>query len=490
MNNENTMVWPLETGNWDSSSGSFQLVSTQLGNTVSKQLPAADLACLMLMRKASTDGSLFPPEFNYSPLDGTPLAAPARPAAETGWIPPFGARSVAMARSSEVLGLRKSQRTLALASPDSYHADSDADATLPVPPPGEYQFISGQFGTPAEVLLALDPAKGSLFVWLPESTRWQAVEGNSSSLLAESHIPRAGWRCELVSGFHSTLLLGTDAGLARLVVDLPALRYQVSYSGTGAAIGAPVTFNQQVWLPLQQADGSLHFAQIAPDGQPGASIKVDHAPAKLSAGSTPVAYGRMAVWLYAQGQLHVQQQADGSVSAQFIAWPAQITPEFSFGSPYQDSAGTLWQLCFDQQAGHYVYVELGKLQPQQQPALSPRFCSGSINYRFASKLKNNPWEEPEHGDDGAASENVIPLLEVGDKGVVGLKLGNTQSLTALLENADRMRLQLVWDDDDTETAFHTGVVAQPWNMRLFTYQDKLWAYHPQLARIDGWNLAS
>lgn len=489
MNNENTMVWPLDTGNWDSSNGSFQLVRTHLGYAVSQQLPAADLAHFMRMRKASTDGSLFPPEFNYSPVDGSTLAGTASPAAESGWIPPFGARSVTMARSSEVLGLRKSQRTLALANPASYHADSAADASLPVPPPGEYQFISGQFGTSAEALLALDPAKGSLFVWLPESARWQAVEGSSNSLLAESRIARASWRCELLSGFHSTLLLGTEAGLARLVVDLPALRYQVSYCGNGVAIGAPVTFNQQVWLPLQQPDGSLHFAQTSADGQSGATIKVSNAPASLGSGSPPVAYGRMAVWLYGEGQLHLQQQADGSVSAQFIAWPAQVTPEFSFGSPYQDAAGSLWQLCFDHQAGNYLYVELGKLQPQRQPALSPRFCSGSINYRFASKLKKNPWEEPEHGDDGAASENVIPLLEVGDSGVVGLKLGNTQALASLLENPDRMRLLMIWDDDDTETAFHTGVVAQPWHMRLFTYQDKLWAYHPQLARIDGWTLA-
>jgi len=59
----------------------------------------------------------------------------------------------------------------------------------------------------------------------------------------------------------------------------------------------------------------------------------------------------------------------------------------------------------------------------------------------------------------------------------------------MLESSERMRFQLLWDDDDAETVFHTGVVSQPWLLRLFTHDNKLWAYHPQLARLEGWNLA-
>lgn len=491
MNKENTSLWPLGSGNWDASdhSAGFQLVSTALGHAVARQLSAADLAGFLQLRSAPGSNACFPPEFAYSPLDGSPLAPhPATDAADS-WIPPFGSCSVNTARSSEALGLRKAQRTLALSPHGQYDAERDADATLPVPPPGEYQFISSQFGTSGPALLALDPAKGSLFVWLPASASWQAIEGAGGRLLAESHLPRPNWRCELLTGFHGELLLATDAGLARLIVDLPALQYQVSYSGAGAAVGAPVAFNQRIWLPLQDAGGSLRFGQFASDGRAGDMVEIANAPPRLSGGSGPVAYGRMAVWLYEQGQLHLQQQADGSVSAQFIAWPAHITPEYAFGSPYQGPSGALWQLCFDHQAGSYLYLELGKLQPQQEAALTPRFCSGYINYRFASKLKKSPWLEPEQGDDGAANEVVIPLLETGAGGVLGIKLRNTLALSTMLDSSERMRWQLLWDDDDAETVFHTGVVSQPWLLRLFTHDNKLWAYHPQLARIEGWNLA-
>ncbi len=491
MNNENTSLWPLGSGNWDASdhSAGFQLVSTALGHAVAGHLPAADLASFLQMRTVPGSHASFPPEFDFSPFDGSPLAPRRAAGAADSWIPPFGSCSVSTARNSEALGLRKAQRTLALSAQGQYHAERDADASLPVPPPGEYQFISSQFGSSGPALLALDPAKGSLFVWLAASASWQAIEGAGGRLLAESHLPRRSWRCELLTAFHGTLLLATDAGLARLVVDLPALQYQVSYSSGTAAVGAPVAFNQRIWLPLQDADGKLRFGQFGSDATAGDMVEIANAPARLSGGSSPVAYGRMAVWLYEQGQLHLQQQADGSFSAQFIAWAPHITPEYDFGSPYQGPSGALWQLCFDHQAGSYLYLELGKLQPQQEAALTPRFCSGHINYRFASKLKKSPWLEPEQGDDGAANEVVIPLLETGKGGVVGVKLRDILALSTMLESSERMRFQLIWDDDDAETVFHTGVVSQPWLLRLFTHDNKLWAYHPQLARIEGWNLA-
>ncbi|MYM89799.1 hypothetical protein GTP91_21785 [Rugamonas sp. FT82W] len=489
---KNTGEWQLDSGIWltENIESGFKLVRTAAGHVASPKLKTEDMALFMQTLKSANDTAQFPPEFQYSPANGTPLVAPLAGDVTAPWIPPFGARPIAEALNAEATGLRKSSVTFTLLNKADFNGESEEDAVLPVPPPGEYQFFSGAFGTRANALLAVDTGKGMLFGWLPASENWQALHSASGPLLSESSLPRDSWRGEMATAFYSRLYLPTAAGLACVTPDLPALQYEVSYIGKGAAVGAPVVFNHTVWAPLQLSDGSLQIVGVDADGAACAPLAVSGAPRHLEGVSLPVAYGRMAVWPCQNGQLHLQLQADGSVAAQFLPWPASIVPHFQFGSPYQSSTGALWQLCFDNQEGYYTYLELGKAVPERERADAPRFCSGSVNYRFAAKLKSQPWREPEQGDDVAASEVVIPLLEVGPGAVVGMRLSSRQGLAALLETTDRTRLQLVWDDDNSETVFHTTVVARPWRLRLFTHGGRVWAYHPELQRICGWSLAA
>ena len=128
-------------------------------------------------------------------------------------------------------------------------------------------------------------------------------------------------------------------------------------------------------------------------------------------------------------------------------------------------------------------------QVEKADALAPRLCSGSFNYRFAAKLKTAPWEEPEHGDDGGKNQAVMPLLESGTGGsVFGVKFATSAGLSSVLRSSDRLAAQLVQDDELRETVFHTFAVSEPWRLRLFVHEGMLWAYHPLLSRIDGWNL--
>jgi hypothetical protein len=84
---------------------------------------------------------------------------------------------------------------------------------------------------------------------------------------------------------------------------------------------------------------------------------------------------------------------------------------------------------------------------------------------------------------------VMPLLELGQRaGVLALKMDCNAALTKLLHSPDRVRAQLIYDDDDSVIVFHTIAVSKPWELRLFLHDDHLWAYHPSLQRMLGWDV--
>jgi len=489
---EKTGEWHLASGTWlvqdlaDRNHGP-QLVRTRLGHDISPELQAADIASLMQLRAASGSAARYPAEFQHSPATGAPLPAPASVARP--WIPPSGAKAVRDVTQGDVVGLRQTAAPLHLQNKASYHAESEPSARIRLPPSGDYQFLSARFGTHANGLLALNPEKGSLFAWLPASARWAPLHGVGDVFLAESSLPYAAWRAELHHDFNSRLFVATDAGLACVTPDLAALQYEISYTGSGPVVGAPLVFQGLVWAPVQQGIGQVTLVCVEANGQPGAAVQLADVPPLHGIGA-PVGYGRTAVWPCAAGQLVLQRKPDGSFASQFLPWPAGMAPQFAFGSPYLAKDGDLWQLCFDSIQHTYAYVALGKQQAEIQPAQGPRLGSGAMNYRFATRHHQAPWTEPEHGDDGATSDMVIPLLEVGPHSTIGVKLTSTLAVADTLASTERLRVQLVWDDNDSDTTFNTSVLPQPWALRLFTYDGKVWAYHPELKEILGWNLTA
>lgn len=489
---EKTGEWHLGSGTWqvqdlaDRNHGP-QLVRTRLGHDIAPDLLPADIASLMQARAADGAAALYPPEFNYSPVNGARLATP--PASGAPWVPPAGAYPVRQVTQGHVVGLRQTSVPLHLQDKAGFHAESEPAARIKLPPSGDYQFISAPFGTHANALLAVNPEKGSLFAWLPASARWAPLHGVGGVFLAESNLPYAAWRAELHHNFNSRVFVATDAGLACVTPDLAALQYEVRYAGDGPAVGAPLTFQGLVWAPVQQGPGQVALVSLDANGQPGAPVLLNDAPPLFGMGA-PVGYGRTAIWPCMTGQLVLQRKPDGGFAAQFFPWPAGMAPQFAFGSPYLAKDGDLWQLCFDSNNHSYAYVALGKPLPEIEPALGPRLSSGAMNYRFATKHHQAPWTEPEHGDDGATNAVVIPLLEVGPRSTIGIKLASTVAVAQTLASTDRLRFQLVWDDHDGETTFNTSVLPQPWTLRLFTHDGKVWAYHPELKDILGWNLTA
>lgn len=91
-------------------------------------------------------------------------------------VPPFGAAPIALRASRAARGLRQAVMAIKFARQDQRRPDADPDATLGLPPPGDYAYFSTPAGSRIAVLLALDPAKGLLYLLLPASKRWELLE--------------------------------------------------------------------------------------------------------------------------------------------------------------------------------------------------------------------------------------------------------------------------------------------------------------------------
>ncbi|MDZ5632810.1 hypothetical protein [Janthinobacterium sp. GMG1] len=492
MDHKTSGDWPLPSGAWHvDDEGAWSMQRSADGQNVSPLVSHADIGKLMHARRlpAAAGASVrqFPPEFAFDPASGAALQVPPDAAATLPWVPPYGAYPVSDVPPAGPAGLRQASVPLKLADQRAREEHAQADASLPMPPPGEYEFFSAQFGTSAAALLALEPRKAVLHAWLPASKRWLALDPDYGSLLAESDLAHGAWRAELVPEFNSVLVLPTSHGLACIRPDVPSLTYVVEHVGGAPCVAAPVWFQNRLWAPLRDDDGRIRFVNLDAQQKPGSDVLLDGV-LDLGTVSAPVAYNRMAVWPCANGQLRLQLQPDGNVAASFTPWPEGLVPHFEFGSPYVSRDGGLWQLCFERSRGTYVYVKLGA-QSERADALAPRLCSGSFNYRFATKLKTAPWEEPEHGDDGGKNQAVMPLLESsGGNSVFGVKFATSAGLSSVLRSNERLAAQLVQDDELRETVFHTFAVSEPWRVRLFVHEGTLWAYHPLLSRIDGWAL--
>ncbi|MGK5063173.1 hypothetical protein [Janthinobacterium sp. LB3P112] len=492
MDHKTSGDWPLPSGVWHvDDDGAWSMQRSADGQNVTPLVSQADIGKLMLARRlpaaAAAPVRQFPPEFSFDPGSGTALQVPPDTSATPPWVPPYGAYPVSDVPPAGPAGLRQASVPLKLADQRAREEHAQADASLPMPPPGEYEFFSARFGTSAPALLALEPRKAVLHAWLPASKRWLALEPESDSLLAESELAHGAWRAELVPEFNSVLVLPTSHGLACIRPDVPSLTYVVEHVGGAPCVAAPVWFQNRLWAPLRDDDGRIRFVNLDAQQKPGSDVLLDGL-FDLGAVSAPVAYNRMAVWPCANGQLRLQLQPDGNVAASFTPWPEGLVPHFEFGSPYVSRDGGLWQLCFERSRGTYVYVKLGA-QSERADALAPRLCSGSFNYRFATKLKTAPWEEPEHGDDGGKNQAVMPLLESNaGNSVFGVKFATSAGLSSVLRSSERLAAQLVQDDELRENVFHTFAVSEPWRLRLFVHESTLWAYHPLLSRIDGWAL--
>jgi hypothetical protein len=298
---------------------------------------------------------------------------------------------------------------------------------------------------------------------------------------------------EVVEGARcATLYFPTARGLAAVTPTLIGLSYAVKYFGAGPALGGPVAWAGQVWLPVLGKKGVVNLV-----GKPRAAAKPivlpTTAPAPKNGFEAPVFDPLHVIWPSEEGQLIVRLDQNGKKETDWIAWPDGLRPTFSLGCPYLSRSGSFWQLCSRGQNESLEYVQMGKLGPERAAVDAPRLGTGHISYRKEQRIGGEPWREPAHVSDGESSEIVVPLIESElERAVVGLRVDAPQGVLALLEaDGDRHRAVLqVQAENRADVLFGTLSVTRPWLASLFVYDAHLWVYHPELSQPLGWKLAS
>jgi hypothetical protein len=485
--------WPLRSGTWyrDLRTDSWRLATTRDGTVASAKLPTEDLGRLVGAMRDSSTGQWFPSDFAYSPRTGTALHVPIS-CLDSPWVPPFGASALADIGTPAARGLRQTPAPLNLARFDGrLDPASDADRTLPALPAGQYRFLVHKLDVAESTLMAIEPEHGSLFVLLPESRTWTPLECPAGGALAGAPKNSRGWRMEVVGARRASLYLPTANGLAAVRPTLIGLSYAAEYFGQGPALGGPVAWAGEVWLPVLGGKGDVNLVGKPPGTDPPIVLPTS-AAASRSGFEAPVFDPMHVIWPNEKGQLILRLDEDGQKEADWIAWPDGLRPAFSLGCPYLSLAGTFWQPCWrGRQNGPLEYVQMGQPKPERVAVDAPRLGTGHISYRNAQRIQGDPWKEPKRLSSGASSEVVLPLIESElERAVVGLRIDAPQGVLALLESSQeehRAVLQLQ-AEGRPEVRFGTLSVTRPWLTSLFVYDAHLWVYHPELPQALGWKL--
>jgi len=495
--------WHLASGVWRrvDDAISWLPVARADGISVSDRLSPSER--LALVRTSASGRSsaggpiLYPAEFVFSPDSGERLI-PTRNPDSAPWIPPFGAPPVrpGSGQVSDARGLRQTMFNFQLTQPIRSGsrlrrlATDDPDRTIPAPPPGQYELAVGQFGTEVDVLLAIEPEKGALLVWLPNSKRWELLGHEGGGPLAEASVPLAQWRAELLhDGVGTMLCLPTIAGLAVVRPDCLALSFSVTYLGGGVAVGAPVLWGGEAWAPLHDASGAIALVGVSQSGEivrtQLSSIQVPE-----EGFGEPVCDAQQIIWPAKDGQLVARKGPDGGAQCTWIDWPSDTQPESAFGSPYLSVTGRFWQLCWCKRDESYVYVQMGRSEAEVCPTIAPALCTGRRSYKMTTRMKGEPWLDPADANDANSTDVFIPIVESAAYGaVLGLVVEAKSGVAALLESTERQRAVVQLESDSrADVRFQTLIVPMPWRARAFVFDGCLWIYHPALQAILGTEL--
>jgi hypothetical protein len=482
--------WELRSGTWlrDRATETWRLTATRDGTVVDPRLPAHDVARLVGARRETASGEWFPPDFNYSQQTGVPLRV-AIPALDSPWVPPFGASALSTAKPL-ARGLRQTPLPLGLSRAHERSESGPPDRTLPPLPPGQWRFVVDKFDVACPTLIAVEPEQGLLFVLLPESKSWMALERTSGASWAHRLRNPRGWRMELVHAHdHATAYCPSATGLAAITPSAVGLCYAIEYAGDGPAIGGPVAWGGEIWSPVL---GKGHVVQLVgkPHGTARHIVLPTHAPVPQHGFEGPVFDDLHVNWPCDEGQLVLRQGADGDKQCEWIAWPEGAKAVFAMGCPYLSPTGTFWQLCRRDDDGGFEYVQMARAAPEAATIDALRLCTGRICYRGTLRIDGDPWRAVQPSDE-ASTEIVVPLLESAHDGaVVGLRMEAPHGVLALLhaKNEPRHAVLQVEVQGRPAVPFATLEVKRPWLALLFVHHGHLWADHPDLPQALGWKL--
>jgi hypothetical protein len=432
---------------------------------------------------ADGDGVLYPGPFKHSPVTGQPLPA-APPEFKQTWLPPYG-----NGPSLSCLGLRQTALDIDLPTGPKPSPDPNAapalEARLPPPPPGEYHFLVSNLNTRAPWLLAINFRRGRIHLY--SGMEWIELAHQQKPLQGSS-LPASRWSAWLDAADEKRLYLPTDEGLALLDINALRATYHLT-PDTGHCLGAPARLDDWIMVPALTPEGRVGIRRVARDGD-GAADWLDFPAADAGEPfNLPLVDPRQILWPSERSQIRARLNLDNQPVADRLGWPDGMTPHFEFGGAYQARNGELWQICYDDGAGSYHYVQLGRHNPDKRPCRSPGLTSGTACFVGSSPLPGPPWNDAELVNEAAAGTVVIPLLETPGQAVLGARVEWVGGLEALFASLAPLRVHFEWLGQNGDRRLLTLKLPQPWLARPFVYREWLYLYHPDMAEMPGWRLA-
>lgn len=496
-------LWRLGDEAWsqDPASGSFRLEEAAGGEVDAGRLADIDLA-LGAHAKVSVcqraECAYYPRAFSFCPNCGERFPPAPTPLPE--WLPPYGSRAH--------FGLKVTDLELSLADTSEL---PEPEQRLPFPGNGIFEFAVSSFGAARQRLLAIN-RRGGLALWSPQRREWLRLEADGIAL-GESTLESWEWSAAIPDSATGSrgLYLPTDGGPCW--VDIDQLR--LSYSATrdaGRALGGAAAIGEVMALPALLPDGvHVLLRTAARSGTPaGTSSLPVCATAAFDASGVDAAALRFGVpivdsdrqriyWIGNKGQIVLDWHGPSIASfrASWLGWPGLSENDIvctQYGPPHRDARGQYWQLCFDDdidpQNKTYRFITVGP-NPQTRAVSQPRLASGALTCHRGRIYRTGPWDdEPEYLGRECL---ILPLLETASTDAfVAAEIDYRGTPMALFKSNERYLADLRIIGRRNQHVHRVGALPQPWETRLFVYEESLFLYHPQHPEraILGWRLGS
>lgn len=488
-------LWPDKEVIWERNprSGVFRVVSVE-STPVHPELGVAEIGpmigCPSSNDPADSDleggqKTWFPRSFKYSPNTGKPLSLPDREL--ESWLPPFGNQGLP---SGVLKGARLTTVPLRI---EASSVETRPDSELTLPQHGEFLFCVGAFGGKSSCLLALEPAQGLIFCFLPSNNRWvelMPAEGNTNLGSFTGSLDAWGIRSSDLVG-SAVIFWPSDHGLFRVGINLLSMTYATRVICEGRCLTAPASIGGQIFALVERNDQIGVF--LAGDGDKSEDPKqiIFATTPQGRDWRSPYVTARDIFWLSESGQIALRGD-----KGDFFNWPSKAIPRFELGSIHASSDGKFWQLCEyvgGDEGDGVAYIQIARAQPEIRNA-TPRTLTGSSSVKFEAWLPGDPWIEPElmDGPEASNDETVVPLVEsLTSKTLLCMRVQNSGNLVEFFEKKEELlstTFQIM--DQHDENGFYRKKLNEPWRTQSFVFKGTLFLYHPSMNVLPGWKLNS
>lgn len=495
-------IWKLlRSGDWaqDDEKKRFDILDRKTGKIQSNQFGLDIISGAKWHCATESDcGGFFPTEFVHCPFCGINLVFGENH--NDVWVPPFG--------SANGLRLLDKQINAASISTEKENTvrwvDQDKDIFSLPRLRGNYEFIVAPLGTKISVLVAFDRTTGALDYFSPAGLggkKWITLTPAPGRRVAESKLPNWSWSASFVSG-KTGFAVPTNEGPVWIALDWENGKFTPAF-GQGESIGGAATLNNEVFIPVL-VSGTIAICSFDFDGFRWEQIGEPVRDGVQESGearyfSVPIVdAGRHVIyWIGLDGLLtfNLTNRSCGWRPWETDAFPCVAVPEL--GPPYRDPFGNFWQICYDRQDDAFRYYKLSGNESDREDVDGGRFSSGLSCFSKPYDLWEKPWAKVDTKRHDKAKFIRAPLLCLDEesktsvtvffgKGVISPLLeivrdrGKTYQASLRIESPIDLPIEL-----RMHNAFNLHT---PWELRLFVYQNYLFAYSIEETVCYKWRL--